>query len=573
MRQRGRSSARLEQLERRTLFGAGDVDVTFDADVSANPAPRHVISAADGKTLVIGQHNNEIVFTRHNVDGSLDTSFGQQGVVGDVSLPGFDLPIITGVDAHPDTGRFAISFWNSPNPAGVAVFNADGTLFTTFQQDGTWEAAFALEHIEFQKDGKLLLAGTVRVNEHTRRAVVRRMNLDGALDTTFGVNGETGLSKSRLVGDMELAYDGTIYVSILAHVTDADGNLVEGVRIFRLTRDGAYDTGFAVDSFVDSEGAAIPVDLEVLPDRGIMVLTREFGTTTLRRYNVIGRQDAQYEGEEVRQANEMILDGAGRVLLTREVEVDQDHVETHISRFFDSRGPDGAYGVFGAAVVPGVVNGMAIHRGEDALLLVGTQPEVGGTPFVTRLQGGGGVRPVLNSRGTLHIETYGPGAHTSLWIRKRDGRLVVRYGDDFAQSFAPSRIKRISLWLGHGSDELTIGRGVKGVYAEAGSGEDTIHGGAGDDILSGGDGFDEIFGNDGNDRLSGGIGEDTVFGGAGDDRLFGSDDTDVLDGGVGDDFFDGGWGDDDILGGDGNDSAEVNDESDDNTFTSIETLL
>jgi uncharacterized delta-60 repeat protein len=567
----------VENLERRTMFGAGDPDATFDGSSATDGinGVSYVIPAADGKVVVVGTASGDgFTLTRANVDGSRDTTFGQQGLVMRHDLPGLSIPFVTETARHLNSGKFAlICREGMAGDASIAVFNPDGSL------DFVWSADLGLEHIEFQNDGKLVYAGTVRVNDQTRRAVVRRLNADGSPDTTFGASGEVALGKASSVSAMGLRSDGRVYVSLATMVNDADsGDLVAGVRIFRLLKDGALDTSFNSTSFVDTPHAATLLGLGVMPSNALVLLTGDGdGNSTLRRYSVLGWVESEYVGEEVRQAKRMIVDAAGRVLVMHSV-IGGGSVETRISRFFDPLGADTGYGVFGTAAVRGDVRDAAIYDG-DGLVLVPVEnngsDDIGS---LVRLQGGGGIRTTLNSRGTLHIDTNGASAHTSLWIRKSDGRLVVRYGDDdslddFAQSFAPSRVKRISLWLGLGSDTLTIGRGVKGVYAFANSGEDTINGGAGDDILSGGDGFDLIHGNDGNDQLSGGIGEDTVFGGAGNDRLFGGDDSDDLHGDAGDDYFEGGWGNDGIDGGAGNDTALHEIEGDDDSFASIESIL
>ena len=176
---------------------------------------------------------------------------------------------------------------------------------------------------------------------------------------------------------------------------------------------------------------------------------------------------------------------------------------------------------------------------------------------------------VLNQRGSLIVNTDEGGEHVSLYIRGKDGRLVVRVGD-FARSFARSRVKRIALFTYGGNDTITIHPGVKGSYVDAGEGEDTINGGQGDDALLGGGGKDRLFGFDGNDRLLGGASNDYLLGGAGKDDLFGQGGIDTLSGAGGNDRLFGGNAADFCYGGNGTDGAA---ESEEDTYDGVETMM
>ncbi|MFZ1467892.1 MAG: calcium-binding protein [Paracoccaceae bacterium] len=91
------------------------------------------------------------------------------------------------------------------------------------------------------------------------------------------------------------------------------------------------------------------------------------------------------------------------------------------------------------------------------------------------------------------------------------------------------------------------------------TGNDELRGGVGNDTLNGLDGNDILEGKDGNDSLMGGDGVDTLIGGEGDDFIFGgataADLRDAMFGGAGNDYMDGGAGNDDMNGGDGNDTV------------------
>jgi Ca2+-binding RTX toxin-like protein len=56
--------------------------------------------------------------------------------------------------------------------------------------------------------------------------------------------------------------------------------------------------------------------------------------------------------------------------------------------------------------------------------------------------------------------------------------------------------------------------------ANAGDGDDEMHGGAGNDVMEGGAGDDELNGGSGDDSITGGLGQDDMFGGSGSDTFF-----------------------------------------------------
>jgi Ca2+-binding RTX toxin-like protein len=182
-----------------------------------------------------------------------------------------------------------------------------------------------------------------------------------------------------------------------------------------------------------------------------------------------------------------------------------------------------------------------------------------------KLQGGEGnpASVALNGKGTLIVTGTGGDDAITLSIRSRDGRFIAR-ADDFAKSFAPSRVKRIAVFAGGGADSVSVAPGVRGAYLDGGDGDDTLTGGDnadiliggfGDDLLAGGLAPDRILGDDGNDVIYGNGGKDYLLGGAGKDDLFGNGMDDTLNGAGGNDRLYGGGGADLLIGGDGADAA------------------
>ena len=130
----------------------------------------------------------------YSQDGTLDMSFGNAGrVITNIN----NQESANGLVIQPD-GKIVVAGYTYSNIYGNDVlcirYNSDGTLDNTFGnngivtfdiQQGSDDKALA---IDIQSDGKLVLAG-YSDNGSDREALVMRLNTDGTPDTSFGQNG------------------------------------------------------------------------------------------------------------------------------------------------------------------------------------------------------------------------------------------------------------------------------------------------------------------------------------------------------------------------------------------------
>jgi uncharacterized delta-60 repeat protein len=162
----------------------GSLDTTFDSDGmvitdfnDTNEYANDILVQPDGKIVAVGRTNStgsiDFALARYNPDGSLDTSFGEDGKVITTLLS-----INTGnaVALQPDgkilMAGFADTYYDPYSDAesvfALARYNPDGSLDTSFDEDG-WlttdlgDAGFGPNHecydIVLQPDGKIVLAG------------------------------------------------------------------------------------------------------------------------------------------------------------------------------------------------------------------------------------------------------------------------------------------------------------------------------------------------------------------------------------------------------------------------------
>jgi uncharacterized delta-60 repeat protein len=193
-------------------FGnAGIVLGQFGTGLESAAAATLVTS--DNKLVLIGKvymgaNTDYRALTRLNPDGSLDTSFGEQGSVI------LDLPLEKSATESTRFARAPEALQNASTSisallqadgkivvsdtfAHIAVtfrLNPDGSLDASFNGTGYATLSFpdVLTRLEplYVENGKVIIAGTYRYTPITdARPMVVRYNTDGSLDSSFGENG------------------------------------------------------------------------------------------------------------------------------------------------------------------------------------------------------------------------------------------------------------------------------------------------------------------------------------------------------------------------------------------------
>ena len=272
----------------------GSLDTSFGTEgkvltdfAGSYDAARAVKIRPDGKILVAGQAttSSDAVgygVACYNSDGMLDTSFGANGLVTTLftgTAMGYDLILKT-------DGKFIVAGAannGSNNDFGMAQYNADGSLDTTFGSGGRVTTAFGSGHdndecVLIQSDGKIVLTGTAEMSGGYDFALAR-YNANGSLDTTFGATGKvtTTIADNYDIGRMAaFQSDGKIVLAGQAGTNAASS--------FALARYYAGDpsvptvtTGLVTD--VTARGATVAGN--VTSDGGASVTERGvcFGTT------------------------------------------------------------------------------------------------------------------------------------------------------------------------------------------------------------------------------------------------------------------------------------------------------
>jgi uncharacterized delta-60 repeat protein len=290
---------------RDTTFGVGgQVTTAIGTDTDRLET---LIRQTDGKLVAAGHtqtpSGTDFALVRYHANGSLDTSFGGDGIVTTSLGVGVGDDKAYALVQQSDGKLVAAGYTYNGSNFDIALvrYDIDGTLDPSFGGDGVVTTAIGTTDdvaygIVQQADGKLVVAGNARSNGDYDFALVR-YNLDGSLDSSFGGD---GIVVTSLGTSTDIAR---------ALIQQSDGKLVaagnaNGVAVLRYLDDGSLDTSF--DS--DGRAALLPgtnpsIEALVQQADGRLVVAGSVGGLTgdfaLVRYNADGSLDATLDGDGI----------------------------------------------------------------------------------------------------------------------------------------------------------------------------------------------------------------------------------------------------------------------------------
>jgi uncharacterized delta-60 repeat protein len=292
----------------------GDIDSTWGAaGILSDPdpgsfsggEPMAIAIQQDGKILVGGFNANQFVMWRYLTEGVPDSSFGTSGYLNFTC--GFGSEQISSIKIDTANKILIVGVsWNNTGTLGyynhtvLARLNNDGSMDTTFGVNGfvMTELGFGVAggraDIGIQSDGKIILSNKTNDGSLTSIAV-RRFLYDGTTDNTFGNNGTTitnvnGYDESS--SSLVIQKDNKIVVV----GTSIDNCLAfKGSILLRLTRDGVLDNTFNSFGYVITmqHNADITCSVALQSDQRILVAKRINGGRlfVIERWNSDGSPD------------------------------------------------------------------------------------------------------------------------------------------------------------------------------------------------------------------------------------------------------------------------------------------
>ncbi len=557
-----RSNCRMEELEIRVMLAQVGLDLPF-GDAGAAPVSGDLLVApvADGKILAVSEHSA----VRLNADGSVDPSF--QLPADAFGSDGFSLSYLSVVKNA--TRLFFVFEGDGQTPTIRAFHLSDGSVDTSFGTNGV--ATIAIQPVPPQAsngvelgaahptpDGGLLLNVTQADNR------LYKVTAAGKLDTTFGDNGSVPFGGEARVDLVDVAPNGKILV--------LDGTLDVDNVLERLNADGTLDTTFGTNGAV--AGGEIPnvgfpffYGLAATADAGALILVgsdndgpQPAGIALIGGDGRTNRFFARSLDPDGNDTPRLFVQSDGKVIGTAGATLFRYNSDGSADTSFDNDGVvwigGDAGGIFGGS------DQVATDANGD--ILVGTSNTVSRHHAVV-------AAGAQISNGRLLIN--GSGSDDTITVDAAGDQITVAINGQ-TSTFAAADVTSIVIQAGDGNDLLTNNTNLPSTII-GGEGDDTITGGGsgdsllgqgGNDVISGRDGNDTVLGESGRDSLSGNAGADSIFGGLGSDRVAGNGGRDHLYGGGGNDRMYGGasgdWlygqgGSDQLFGGGGNDHLYV----------------
>lgn len=290
-------------------FG-GDGKVTTDLG-SMDDNARAVAVQADGKIVAVGHvkigNNKDFALVRYNPDGSLDNSFGGDGIV---TKDLYEDDLALGMTIQPDGkilacgssddgigARFSVARFNTDGSPDLGFGGGTGHAFAYFPPENNATAW----NLALQPDGMIVLAGYANDGTYQDMAVAR-FDADGVLDPAFDGDGMVTIPigpAHDIAHAIALQADGKIVLAGYAE----DGLGGEQFAAARLNPDGSLDLGFDADgiALISIEGHDQAHGLVVQPD-GLIVLGGYAHTGVQRvfasaRLGADGVLDPTYDGD------------------------------------------------------------------------------------------------------------------------------------------------------------------------------------------------------------------------------------------------------------------------------------
>jgi uncharacterized delta-60 repeat protein len=383
--------------------GNGKIAAAFGGDESA------MVLQPDGKIIIVGGAGDFIV-ARYKTDGTLDGSFGNEGLVTTDISGGSDRALA--VTLQPD-GKIVVAGYarvGSSDDFAVVRYLANGTpdgSFGTLGEVttdffGTRNRAYA---VAIAADGQILVAGETSLPAGSGDFALVRYSTGGVLDSTFG-GSALGIVTTDIAGGVDngrniaIGSGGTILVT--GTITLGSQAVLEHLGAARYTADGLPDTSFDIDGKLSITGRSLGDGLALQPDGKLLV------------------------------AGSMNV-GANR--------------QFAVMRLLTNGAPDGSFGVNGLATVAFTSSndfGRAVALQADGKVLVsGQSSNLSNADFaLARFDANGTLDMSFDGDGKFTVDFFGSGDSAENVAVQADGRIVLggSAANGLAVRFALARV-------------------------------------------------------------------------------------------------------------------------------------
>lgn len=265
-----------------STFGAEGIVTTSQDSIDFGAAAMALQS--DGKIVVLTTGGLDLLVIRYNTNGSLDTSFGSGGIASMRPLNGLFLPPLVGAVAVESSGDILVAA-----QAVVVRLLSNGQLDSSFGTAGAASLLTSVQTLSLLSNGKFLIVNGFNFTEGGEA----RYNSNGSLDTTFGVAGQTPSLGAALaivpVSNGKFVVAGTLD----SGPPSSNGSVPQGFVLARYNANGTVDSTFgnrgAVVTAFPNEGYSAAMAVAV-QSNGFIVAAG----TTQSKNPVFGQSPADF---------------------------------------------------------------------------------------------------------------------------------------------------------------------------------------------------------------------------------------------------------------------------------------
>jgi len=267
---------------------------------------------ADGKIITAGfgyqNINSHFQLMRFNTDGTQDSTFGTNGtVMTEVSFSS----AIEAIAIQPDGKILAGGTYQTGDFVNIyhmviVRYNPDGSIDNSFGTNGIVmpEPGYVdkLSDLKLQADGKIVIGGAIAsiVNLEPTSFLVGRFNSNGTLDVNFGTGGFTAtpISFTSEIKSIALLADGNIIAAGQAGLGDTQNPDYRSFAVAKYNAVGEPNVSFGNNGVVVTDvvtGAADFLHSMVVQSDGKILTAGSLGTNHyLVRYQINGNLDSTF---------------------------------------------------------------------------------------------------------------------------------------------------------------------------------------------------------------------------------------------------------------------------------------
>jgi uncharacterized delta-60 repeat protein len=357
----------------------GNKGVTITDAGSETDALSSVAIQGNGKIVAGGQTSrngiNQFALIRYNKDGTVDSSYGSQGLV----ITNFgNACYINSIALQTDNKVVAVGNYNNGSASDFAIarYLKTGALDTTFNGNGEVASNFGNSDnaiaVAIDTNGKIVVGGYYTDPSYNSHFEIARYATNGSLDSSFNGSGVTGtnfgnnqefLAAMALQSNGEIIAGGNVY-------HPADGTTIPEFALARFTVNGLVDSTFGTNGQVlDPVGSFDPDNmncLEIAPNGQILsggsTISNNFSFFALSRFNPNGSPDSSfgldgnllgyYPGNGVVYIGAMVQND-GKIVVNGSTSADDNSSQYFLARFKQNGSPDLTYGNAGMASTSG----------------------------------------------------------------------------------------------------------------------------------------------------------------------------------------------------------------------------